>query len=189
MLSTRRRLESAAPRVPILLLACIGAPSAEIEAQDPLPVTAGERVRVTTESGATHWGRVGAVAPGWLTLQGGENGQDLTVPITSVRKLDVTRGQKSNGGVGLLVGAGVGVIAATLMCAGRRCNEYDSGPSQTPGAVLVLGLGGGLVGGIIGAVIRTDRWEEVPVRPQVSTSLGPNAPLRVSLSIPHGNSP
>ncbi len=89
---------------------------------------------------------------------------DTTIrhPIASLERLEIPAGRKSHtwlgAGIGLLVGAGAG---ATLY------PESDCGFVETTEcklyAALILGGAGAATGAVIGMLIKTDRWEEVPL--------------------------
>jgi hypothetical protein len=91
-------------------------------------------------------------------------------PLANITNLEVHRGKKRHwllgAGVGLLAGAGVGVAlfassggveSCTGACWGVVGAIYGAGPG------VLLGAG-------IGALIRTDRWKEVPL-PELSVGL------------------
>ena len=157
MLKARRR---AAAAVIFVVLACISGPSAAIAAQDTLTVTVGERVRVRTLSGATHDGVVGAVSSSTLELRvAGE--PVVSLPLTSIEKLEAQRGQRRSRGKGavrgLLIGVGAGAALGALVGPGCCTTRGDH--------ALVGAIGLGVLGLGIGVAIgrTTDRWEEVPL--------------------------
>ena len=94
----------------------------------------------------------------------------LRVALASVTRLDMHWGKKSNWDKGLLYG-GLGVGAAGLglgILWWAECG--DSGGAVCPAegwhalALAPIGfVAGGIVGAGVGALIRTDRWEEVPL--------------------------
>jgi hypothetical protein len=97
--------------------------------------------------------------------------------MTSLVKLEASRGRRSNVGKGAVYGALVGV-AAGLITAGVACGSYDceeyTGVALAGGAG-VFGAGGLLIGLFIGATTTGERWEEVPVerlRQQVAPQPG-----------------
>ena len=125
MLEAGRRAVAA---VIFLVLVCISGPSAAIAAQDTLTVTVGERVRVRTLSGATHFGVVGAVRSSTLELQvAGE--PVVSLPLTSIERLEAQRGQRRSRGKGairgLLIGAGVGGGLGALVGPGSYNSRGD----------------------------------------------------------------
>ena len=94
----------------------------------------------------------------------------VTLPIADVSRLHVTTGK--NRGVGLLRGAGLGLVVGALVGAalgdafGGDCTEYDCWAVAG-----VLGGGAGFaVGGIVGVVAAPDRWETVPLGQQRTQS-------------------
>ena len=109
------RLYCALPAITLLVLAYTSGTSTEAAAQVTAPITIGQRVRVSTESGATYVGLVGMVTSSVIEVQD-EEGSRSVVPLSTVRRLEVSRGQKSNarkGGfigfvTGAITGAGIG---------------------------------------------------------------------------------
>jgi hypothetical protein len=88
----------------------------------------------------------------------------MALSLSSVTRLDVYRGQKSNlllgMGVGFGAGAGLGaLVGATVDCENGFGNEETCvGLGAAGGAVVGL-----LVGTTAGLLIKSDRWEEVPL--------------------------
>ena len=167
-----------------LVLACISGPSAEIAAQGTLAVAVGERVRVSTESGATHVGLLSAMTSDALEVQ--SEGGSQRFSVASVTRLDVSRGQKSNAVLGAGVGFAAGALGAVVYCS-RAKNEFSGegkcvlfGDDTTPFQALIFGAAGGLVGGIAGYFIKSDRWEEVPLE-RLPVSLAPQRDGRFAL--------
>ncbi len=152
-----------------LLLLLIPLSFTSLTAQDTL--SAGDKVRVTTEEERVV-GYLTAIEGDQLTLDA-----SLVLPIASVTRLEVNRGQKSMAGRGALIGAGAGAVAGGVtglaVCAASSCGfEAD----LTGVVVVVLGAGGALLGAGIGALIgsgtKVDRWETVPLD-RISVSLRP----------------
>jgi hypothetical protein len=103
---------------------------------------------------------------------------ELVVPLDSVTRLDVPR-RRSNvawgTGIGLLVGAAAGIIIGT-----RGEPEVDYDPRWTGG--IAGGIWGTLLGLGIGLLIRTDRWEEVPLD-KLRVSVAPQRDGRFGLGL------
>ncbi len=144
--------------VTVLPLLLIPLSLTSLTAQDTL--TAGDKVRVTTDKERVV-GYLTASERDQLTLD-----SRLVLPLASVTRLEVSRGQKSMAGRGALIGAGAGAVAGVVtglaVCAASSCGfEAD----LTGVVALVLGAGGALVGAGIGALIgsgtKVDRWETV----------------------------
>ena len=158
----------------VLLLLLIPLSFTSLAAQDTL--TAGDKVRVTTEEERVV-GSLVSLDDNQLTLTTEARDSSLVLPLASLTKLEVSRGQKSMAGRGALIGLGagaaVGVGTALVACAGGDCNTDGD---ITGALALGLGAGGALVGAGIGALIgssiKVDRWETVPLD-RISVSLTP----------------
>jgi hypothetical protein len=161
------------------------APLAAVASQEPAVINPGDRVRVTAPSvlGGPFAGTVLTRDPDSLVVQGGTETRRL--PLASITRLDLSRGRKSHtllgAGVGFLVGAGVG--GALFASDPYSCDEVHSA-CIVLGAV-ALGAAGALVGAVTGALVRTERWAEVPLE-RLRLSLIPDGgralTLRVSLN-------
>jgi hypothetical protein len=80
--------------------------------------------------------------------------------VDQVRGVELSRGRRGHGTAGLLTGVGIG-LAAGLAAVPERDGEGSTGV----GAILVpasMALYGGL-GMLVGRLIRTERWESVPL--------------------------
>jgi hypothetical protein len=96
-------------------------------------------------------------------------------PLTSVTRLDVHRGRGGHARTGAVIGIGagavIGAVTAVIVCEAAWCT--------VDGGVVLAGAGigvltGGLLGAGVGALIKTDRWEEVPLdRLRVSVASQP----------------
>ena len=89
------------------------------------------------------------------------------VAVQSVRKLEVSTARRSHwrlgAGIGFLVGASAGVIAVASSGEDVFCGELASGAQCVLLGAGFLGAVGIPVGAIVGALVRTDRWQEVPL--------------------------
>jgi hypothetical protein len=97
-----------------------------------------------------------------LVLDAADRVETLEVPLTLVKKVEVSRGRKSNIGKGAIVGG----LAGVLIGAAGAAFWGDAGISGSDaGAVIVAFAAAGTgIGALIGASGKTDRWEEVPLR-------------------------
>jgi hypothetical protein len=122
------------------------------------PLASGDRIRVTTtvRGAATVRGTLRSIDDKVLNMEV-EGGASLSLPLESVRRLEVHAGRRRNIVKGMIVGAVAGVFLLPL--------PFERA-AATPGLVVVGVLGGGLVG----AAVRTDRWR--PVSPNRSASFG-----------------
>ncbi len=128
------------------------------------PVESGARVRVKAPPRQPGW-VVGTVV-GWesesLVLEPEEPGTSLTFARDQITRLDVHRGRKGRallgGGIGLLSGV---VFSFVLVAQLERDHDRFRNDRVVLGAV--FGGGGALLGALVGLLIRTDRWEAVPL--------------------------
>ncbi len=168
-------------RIAALVFVLFLAVVAELRAQEA-PVAQGDRVRI---SARIPYGRVVGTVAGlsadtlMVDIRSGD--ARLAVPLASVTRLEVSRGQKSaiakGARIGFLVGAGVGVGVGALFGAGLGEDVCSSG---CVGAFAGIGaLGGGAVGTLIGLGIgassKTDQWEAVPLN-HIRVGLTPITP-------------
>ncbi len=169
-------------------------PLVTLSAQAPPPVEPGQRVRVT----APELG-VRKQAGKFVTLRGDTlvlaADSTMNYPLTSVTGLDVFGGRKSFGagkgaGLGFLIGAGGGAVIGALfgLSPDAECSFWDSSASgPCPGTLAIVGaiLGGvtgTLVGVVSGALVKTDRWEEVPLD-RLRVSFAPQRDRRIALGV------
>jgi hypothetical protein len=129
------------------------------------------RVRVTTHS-----------APGLATAGTLEswNGHSLelsgsgfapqTIPLSDLAKLEISRGKKGHWLAGTLIGTGAGVVAGLIIAQNSTADvdpeNWFSGmaePMEDAGIVAISGLSGMVIGAVIGGLIKTEKWEEVPI--------------------------
>ncbi|NIM52757.1 MAG: hypothetical protein GTO22_26515 [Gemmatimonadales bacterium] len=102
-----------------------------------------------------------------VTLEGGN--MPTAFPISSVAKLEVSRGKKSNVGRGALIGGLAGASLGAIVAAGACSADLPFGakPSCSEGdvvaivALFTVPVTG--IGALIGAVTKADRWENVPL--------------------------
>lgn len=169
-----------------LLAFAILVPTRPARAQQRPAVQPGERVRVVRgcvdgQPGASATGAsacdasplVGsllALSPDSIALRA----DDATVvyPSSSVTRLEVSRGQTSHWKTGALIGFPVGaLIVFSALNTGDSTNPCDPSSNQDAAgmgfcvgvAALAGGVPGALLGGTIGWLIRSERWEPVPL--------------------------
>ena len=136
------------------------------------PLQPGQRVRVTApDLGIKRQAaRFDVLEGGVLTVTADST---MRCPLLDVTRLDVYRGRQGHVGLGAGIGAAVG--AATGVVIGIQvCNSDWLCPDRYMGWAVLAGVGiggatGALLGAGIGALIKTDKWEEIPLdRLQVS---------------------
>jgi hypothetical protein len=153
-----------------------------MHAQAPPPVQPGERVRVTVPMVAYDLkGRWVEARPDTVRIRVDSDGALLEVPQSSVARLEVWRGRRSNflpaAFIGLLVGGGVAVAAVTTGCSP---NVDCFGLAN---AVVVPPVVGLVLGGTIGALVKSDRWERVSLDGNTSLAFAPLRDGRVGLGV------
>ena len=139
-------------------------------------VEIGERVRITapTVQPGKIKGTVASFTASTMTLSLRDT--TLLIPYASIQKAEVMNGRKRNIGKGALIGAASGAVALGIVSAAtnKPCGDGDwcffemSNAEAFGFGALIGALGGAVNGAIIGTFIKTDRWEEVPVRISVA---------------------
>ena len=181
-------------------------PLTSATAQDSLPVRAGDRVRVTGPEPCPpntlcvgprpvrrRTGVFVAYERDTLMLSGGPRSDQLAVPLTSITKLEVHRGQQPRGHTALRAVGGLVSVAAlgAAMVGGiglivhATFNPFDKDLSELELEkdmlrFAVIGGALGMIGGILGARMLVDRWEEVPLD-RLRVNLGPQRDGRFGL--------
>lgn len=144
----------------------------EPPSENDLNLDTGTRMRATL-AGADEGvvGSLFAVDGSTLTLVS-EYHRTVELPRDMIAKLEVSDGKKGHALVGLLSGVALGAVLGAVEkvdqnCIGEGC--FTKGENIGYGA-----LGGGVVGALVGALIKTDRWVEVPrgrIRVEVKSGL------------------
>ena len=169
-----RAVKGSGRSIPFVLICIFGGAPTEMAAQESLPVEPGVRVRVTASECELR-GQVAtlqALRADTLVLESTE------CSLASVTHLDVSRGQRSHALLGAGIGFAAGTLGTVIYCSGNRNEFSDEGKCEVLGrdftllATGLVGAAGGIVGVIMGYVIKTDRWEEVPLD-QLRVSLAP----------------
>jgi hypothetical protein len=132
------------------------------EAAPPEALQSGRRVRVHLDQPRSKVvGNVVRVSADTLVIVPDEDPRnELALSALNVRRVDISRGQRSRAGRGALVGALGGAVLGTAALV-YACSD------SCIGAVPLLGLppGGALIGAgigaVIGSLIHTERWQRV----------------------------
>jgi hypothetical protein len=147
-----------------LLVFAVCWPLVPLGAQDAVPLTADTRLRVTAEHGIARveTGTYHALTDTTLVLSCGAS--MITLPLASITRVEVSRGQKPNvagGVVGFLLGAAAG---GALACTANR-DDYGVFCAGQDDSKLVLGAAlGGVAGAALGALLfRKERWRVIDV--------------------------
>ena len=148
---------------------------------DLSPLTVGSKVRLSAPTVAT--GRIQGVvleADQEFLIVGGRRPDPLRVSRRAVTRVEVVTGRRGHAWMGMWIGAGIGaLLAGSNPCVNEGCAEGFSPEFAVYGALL-----GGMSGAGIGALIKSDRWTEIPVD-RLHVGLGPvrgrGVGLRVSV--------
>jgi hypothetical protein len=140
--------------------------TATASAQSTLPIAVDQRVRLWTAAAEAITGRVTAISRD--TLQIAVDGRDqTTVAVTTVRRVDVSRGQQSKAAgarKGAIRGALISGAIGAVLLALQHDNVGEDGSSVGKAVALGAwsgGIFGGLIGAGVGAARAGEHWEHV----------------------------
>ena len=155
-------LQRTAPIAAVLLLIN------SVQSLDAQTVSAGERVRATIEEQS---GKLTGTLEEWgsdtLYVVPDGASQDVrarAISLSSLSRLEISRGQKSNAGKGALIGGGIGLLLGGGMSiiAGSTVDTEVTSTDYLIFTGLVT-VGGAGIGALIGSLIKSERWEEFPL--------------------------
>ena len=150
--------------IPLVLVLVLASYTDALAQQQPLQP--GQRIRVTAPNSGMNKqaATFEAVESGVLLVTADST---MRCPLLDMTRLDVYRGRQGHPGLGAGIGSAVG--AATGVVIGiQLCNSDWLCPDRYMGWAVLAGAGiggatGALLGAGIGALIKTDKWEEVPL--------------------------
>jgi hypothetical protein len=121
-------------------------------------VKPGDRVQVTAPDLTRYDGTLQALTRDTLTVD------TLRIAVASVTRLDVHRGTRSNRGIAVGIGVPLGALAGGIMGNAYGATNDPQFQGLHAAAGMMVGMVGGLVTGlVVGSLIKSDRWEEVPL--------------------------
>ena len=170
-----------------------------LSASDTTFVSQGVRVRVKFEQEAPAADRSGAV---WYRSETVQNagtatglGSDtlvflpegadtpLRIPTSTIERIEVSEGRKSNAGKGAWIGALAGTLAGIGFGAAVECGDAEQGACVLVGAGM-FGAGGALVGLGVGAATSSERWVDADLPPPaVALKVGSDGSVRLAFSL------
>ena len=139
-----------------------------VQSLDAQTVSAGERVRATIEEQS---GKLTGTLVEWgqdiLYLAPDGSAERVTataIPLSTLSRLEISKGLRSNAGKGALIGGGIGLLVGGGMSiiAGSTVDTEVTSTDYLVFTGLVT-LGGAGLGALIGALIKSERWEEYPL--------------------------
>ena len=143
-------------------------------AEEPPIIPRGERVRVTYLVGTQPTSLVGrfeASTSESLVVAGAAGGEGA-LQWSTIRGLERYDGRHGHAGTGALIGFGIG-LGAGIITGVSMAQEPDIFGANSSVAVIIgsaITLGGTGLGTLVGALIRSDRWREVPLSEERSPS-------------------
>jgi hypothetical protein len=152
--------------------------------------TLGSRTRESLIGAESVMGRVLQTDDQSIVLEVEGLAAPVQLPLSSIRRLDLSLGMGRDTGHGFVVGAGVGLGAGVLF--GWSLGALDDGSGTQPGSQIwgaVIGGGagslvGGLVGAGIGSLVEIERWERIaPDRVSLAVAPAGRHGLAASLSV------
>jgi hypothetical protein len=180
-------------RIALLTAVAVLAPPITLVAQQEPPVERGDRVRVTVPSMSPEVldGTLLELSERLCVLRVEDRFVPLTLPLDSVKKLELHRGQKSKAGLGAGLGFLTGAVVGGVL--GSYWGQESCGwmeipcikkPEATALGAIGFGLAGAGIGALIGSRITVDRWEEVTLqRVRVGILLQRSSELTVSATL------
>ena len=152
----------------LLLLLVAGSASARARQKPPEPVIVevGSRIRVTllARDSSKVIGSVLALSPDSIVMTTTVDTLPVTIARVDVKKLELSRGMKSNAGKGAGIGALVGaVLLGALLASTGSVDGTSNGVAIAGMAGGALGaIGGAGLGAVIGSASRSEHWDKVP---------------------------
>lgn len=154
-----------APRIAYLAAALVLTAFADLLAQEEPPVAPGDHVRVTAPDvfRGRLVGSVVTLGADTCVLEVEGRAEQLALPLTSLTRLEVSRGQSSmwaqGMGIGFLLGATLGAVVGLT-----AAESWDVGGEAAAAALAgLIGVPGAFVGLAVGASTKKERWESVPL--------------------------
>ncbi len=170
ILPDRKNLETLKPKVnkmrKITLISLIVfsllVQSIDLIAQETSQVIPGSRIRVLARDTANDWiiGSLLSLDVDTLRLKSGDQPHASVIHLSSITRLDVSRGRKSQVLAGAAIGFAVGAGVGALLSKGNSGNDLADRDAALIGAGL-LAIPGTIIGAIIGGNKSGEKWEKV----------------------------
>jgi hypothetical protein len=153
-------------RILIILALLLFTSFTNLAGQEVRPLTPGARLRVTVPGVERMVGTVALVKPDTLVLLLERGSTPTAIPLTSIRAVEVSRGERGGAWAGAKPGASIGGAlfgVASLLVVPATGTD----PDEALGDIAILTFGGAVYGAAIGAVIGaltgSERWERTPL--------------------------
>jgi hypothetical protein len=172
------------------LSGCVLVPWAVDALSPPTPLMSGQRVRVYLkhQQPRVRTATLMAVGADGIVLRPALDSTRVAVPFAELRGLEISRGVGNHALDGAVGGAVLGALVGTVVGTARACSRVQDcrnvSGSELPleeGLWIVFSsvCGGMLIGGggglLVGSLVRTERWENVPLRHLRGVRVGASA--------------
>ena len=154
----------------------LAASAVSVSAQQPILLSEGQRVRITTSTVKEAVGGVSRSTPDSLVILSASGEGRTTVATRALEKLEVSAGKNAVAGAkkgaiwGGVIGGVAGLIFLIAPCDVPEGSTLDCSASTKAGYA-TISLGTGILYGIvIGALVKAEKWEPVNLQPRVTLS-------------------
>jgi hypothetical protein len=137
-------------------------------------------------------GTLSTLSPSSIVVRVEDGPTEIACPLDSVARLDVSTGQRRRTGRVALIGLGIGAVVGAIVAvaqgddfgfqSGRCIANCPSAGQRAVGGAFLLGIPGLVIGTVTVALIKTDRWEEVPLD-RLRVSFAPKRDGRFALGL------
>lgn len=186
-------------RISLCVSILLAASPTILTGQEPTTLNPGTRVKVSPSDTASHFlvGPIVSIGGGMLVVDTKTDGPQggpvpVEIPLASIGSIEVSRGMRSHGGTGAVVGLLLGAVGGALWGSAtgeETCPEngwlpcFEKGEMAVFGAITLGGLGAGL-GWLVGHAIRSERWETIPLdNIRVGVAANPDAGVAFAASV------
>ena len=84
--------------------------------------------------------------------------------LSSLSRLEISKGLRSNTGKGALIGGGIGLVVGGAMSINAGANvDKNVTTAEYLAFTGLVAVGGAGIGALVGALIKSERWEELPL--------------------------
>jgi hypothetical protein len=139
---------------------------------------------VTTDGGAAYLGNVGSLSPDSVQLRDDQDREIFFGSLSSLGRVEVFQGQRTDALLGLVGGAALGLAAGFVICSlGETCSLLFTNDIR-PEVIGLSGAVGLLVGLLVGSRNTHDVWADIPIeRLRVAVSQPASASIYVGIAL------
>jgi len=172
----------------ILMVAMIIPVSASGQNQDSIykfdtVIFTGERVRIQSDLYPGNWMEGLVISQDFFSLKLLVKADTLSISMSKIEKMEVSRGSSNNTGQGALIGGVVVGFSGLMLGASLADDPFFDVTGEDLAAITVAGFGmGALVGGVIGALFSSEKWDKVESI-QVNPFISPGRKTGIAVSM------